>query len=127
MMSWRMMLGEVVCQIVTSRRPTNVGLALLGAVLHPIEVQVHGARALLLDCAIEDAVGCGIIDLQIWSGWLRVSHFGECSAHNHSFFSIKKCSANLSFCGQGDNMFKYFSNGKDSFVDWLVAGRSFVT
>lgn len=120
-MSWRMMLGEVVCEIVAARRPENVELALLCAILHPIETHIHSAGALLFDGSIEDAIGGGIVDLH-WSGRLRVSHFCKCSADYHSFFSIEKGGSNFCFGGGRDDMFEDFCDVENGSIFRLVGG-----
>jgi hypothetical protein len=74
MMGWWVMLAKVIAQICFSWCPIDAELALFGAVFYPIEMHVHCSGALLFDCVIDNAAGCGIINLY-WCGVLFVAKF----------------------------------------------------
>ncbi len=68
------MLGEVIRQVGGSRFPKDVELTLSYTILYPVETHVHGFGAFLLNFAVHDAVGGGIVDLD-GGCRLGMSHF----------------------------------------------------
>jgi len=57
-MSWRVMLGWVVGEVVTPRAPVDSELFLRDAVAHPIKSHVNRTRPLLFDGVVDDAGRC---------------------------------------------------------------------
>ena len=69
-----MVLAKVVAQVSTPWFPTHIELALLDAVLEPVEAHVHGFGMALLDGVIGYTVSTGIVGLEgSASGWLGVA------------------------------------------------------
>ena len=61
--SWCMVLAEVVAQVGVSWLPVNSELSLFNTVLEPVESHVDGFGAALLDSAIEDSIGTFVVSL----------------------------------------------------------------
>jgi hypothetical protein len=83
MMSWQMMLGQVVCLSAASWCPKDMKVALMGSIPDPIDLHVHGAGgALLFDNAIDGwKWNCQLVwewlvgDGPFWQVWCR--HFAK--------------------------------------------------
>ena len=58
-----MVFGDVVGKIVATFLPVDAKLALVGAILEPVEAHVDGFRSALLDGAMDDSSCCGIVGL----------------------------------------------------------------
>ena len=58
------MFGEVVSKVSCRRSPIDVELALLDAILEPVEAHVDCLGAFLLDGVGEDASACCIVGLK---------------------------------------------------------------
>ena len=76
MMSGRVMLGEVVCHILTTLLPIYVILALLDLVLYPIKTHVNRLGSPLLYSSVAETCRKQIIGLYGCS-WLLVAYFIE--------------------------------------------------
>ena len=63
MMGWRVVLGEVICQVSLSWFPVYSELALLYSIFDPIELHVHGFRLLGFDCVVDDSCGHCVVGL----------------------------------------------------------------
>lgn len=101
-MRWGKMLGIVVREIASSRFPLNDKLAILDAVLEPIETHVYGFGALLFDSVIEDAPGHAVVGGDD-SGGLGPSHFAESDSEWNSSLGIEEGGAGLGLsCGTED-------------------------
>jgi hypothetical protein len=87
--SWRMVLSEIITHIGVTRCPTYIELVLFNSVFYPAESRVHCFGALLLDCVIDDAICGGVVSFEL-CGILCVAHFRKCCACDSSFFSIHK-------------------------------------
>ena len=69
-MGRKVVLGEIVTEVSAAGFPLNEKLALLGAVLDPIEAHIDGFGFFLLDCAVCKAFHGRVVDAD-WSWWLR--------------------------------------------------------
>ena len=78
-MNGRMMLGELICQVVGTFVPEDDELYLFNAVLYPIKSHVGGFGTALLDIFIGDASGCRVVG-DDHCQWLLVGHFFENNA-----------------------------------------------
>jgi hypothetical protein len=67
MMRRRMMFCEIICQILISRAPVHVKLALFHSVFYPIKAHVHGFCAFLFYGTVAVPCGSGIIRFH-WCG-----------------------------------------------------------
>ena len=76
MVSWSVMLAQVVSLVGGARAPVDTELALLDAVLEPVEAHVNGFRTALFDCAVHDALSAFVVGLD-GSGRLGVAKFNE--------------------------------------------------
>ncbi len=76
MMLGRVMLREVVAQVVAAWGPVDIKVALIGSVTDPIKAHVDSFRRLLFHGSVDDAIGGGVVCLE---GGCRlvVAHFGE--------------------------------------------------
>ena len=73
MMSGRVMLGEVVCNILANLLPIYVILVLLDSVLYPIKAHVDRLGSPFLDSSVAETCSKRIIGLYGCS-WLLVAH-----------------------------------------------------
>jgi len=71
-------------------------LALGNAVFDPVKAHVHGFRAALLDCVIDDAQCTCIVGLD-GCGSLRMSKFDQCTAERSRIFCVMKKCAGFGF------------------------------
>jgi hypothetical protein len=69
MMFGRMVLGKVIFQTGAAGCPIDFEVALDGAVVEPEKVHADGFGLLLLDGAVNDSIGSGIVGLE-WCDWL---------------------------------------------------------
>ena len=58
------MLGGEVRQVVLSRFPIDMEMALSGPVAEPVEAHVHCLGSLLFDCVIDDPLGRTVVSLE---------------------------------------------------------------
>ena len=70
------MLAQVVSLVGGARAPVDSELALLDAVLEPVEAHVDGLGTTLFDCAVHDALCAFVVGLD-GSGRLRMAKFDE--------------------------------------------------
>ncbi len=119
------MFREIVGLVVTSWLPMNVEMFLDDAVANPMVAHVDGARTLVPDGVVGNAIGGGIVGGD-GRGGLHVSHFVSCSANNFPLFAIDKKTADFRFSGGGGNMLEDAGGVENgAVVDfrfvWLVA------
>ena len=98
----RMVLGEVVSEVVAAFAPMDDVLVLGDAVFNPIKTHVHGFGSALLDGVIDDT-GCARIVSLYWRRSLRVSEFEQCDAERRCIFCVVKKRAGFGFSGRGQN------------------------
>ena len=98
-MGRRVVLGGLVTEISVAGFPRNEKLALLGAVLDPIEAHVDGFGYFLFDCAFGEAFSGRVVDTD-WSRWLQVTELCEGSAYRHGLLTIMEGGANFGFRGR---------------------------
>ena len=82
-----MMFCEVITFVVFAGLPINSKLPLSNAIAHPVKAHVNGFGAALLDSAIGNAGGTGVVCLN-WSWWLGMAHVGQSGAQPGRIFSI---------------------------------------
>ena len=87
MMSWRVMFGKIIRQIVSAWGPEDIEVSLLRAVADPIEPHVDCAGSALFAGSVGDAVGGGIVGLK-WSGGLWMAHFFKSCSEYCPFLSL---------------------------------------
>ena len=78
-----MVLCEIVGSVSAAPFPIDMELALPDSIFNPIKSHVHGFGSFLFDGFVGDAVRDLVVG-DHWSGWLRMSKFGEGDA-----FAIK--------------------------------------
>ena len=71
-----MVIGVIVDQVSDARLTVDKELTLACAVEYPIKAHVDLFRSFLLDGAVGEAVGGGVVDLD-WRGRLWVPQFAE--------------------------------------------------
>ena len=71
-----MVLGVIVAQVSDAGLPVDEELTLACAVLYPIKAHVDRFRSLLLDGVVGEAVGGGVVDLDLRSR-LWVTQFAK--------------------------------------------------
>jgi hypothetical protein len=95
MVRGRMMLGEVIGQVIATAAPVYQELALLDTVFDPIEAHIHGLGAFVLDGVIGNAGSTGIVGLdRRW--WLLMAKCFQGVAVNRSIFGIVEDTSKLS-------------------------------
>ena len=87
----------IIGHVVFAWAPMDAELALLDAVLDPIEAHVEGFGALLVDSIVGDAVSCEVVG-DDGSRGLWVAHILEALANDNSGFAIVVETTELSFC-----------------------------
>ena len=97
-----MVFREVVGQVGGSAFPVDDELALADAVADPVEAQVNGFGALLLDGVIGDAHSTFIVSLD-GCGWLGVAKLSKGGAQHGCILSIEEKGAKFSFSCRGNN------------------------
>jgi hypothetical protein len=95
MMRRRMMLCEIIRQILISRAPVYIKLSLFHSVLYPIKAHIHCLCAFLFYNTIAVSCGSGIIRFH-WCGGMFVPQFLQCCPEDCSFFGIYKKTAPFS-------------------------------
>jgi len=96
-------LRVVVGKIANARLPLDDEVAVLDAILEPIEMHVNGFGAFLFDSSIEDAAGNTVVSCDD-SGRLGPSHFMESLPEWDSGLCIDECRAGLGFGGGRDDV-----------------------
>ena len=91
-------LRVVVGKIANAGLPLDDELAVLDAILEPIETHVNCLGAFLFDSSIEDAAGDTVVSCDE-SGRLGPSHFMESLPEGDSGLGIDECRAGLGFGG----------------------------
>jgi len=91
-------LRVVVRKIANARLPLDDELAVLDAILEPIETHVNCFGAFLFNSSIEDAAGDTVVSCDD-SGQLGPSHFVEGLPDWDSGLGIDECRAGLGFGG----------------------------
>jgi hypothetical protein len=87
MMLRRMMFCEIIREILKSRAPVYVKLALFHSIFDPIKAHVHGFFAFLFYCTIAVSCGSGIIRFH-WRGGLFVPQFLQCCPEDCPFLGV---------------------------------------
>ena len=118
MVHGRVMLGEVISQIVTAFAPVDVELALDRTVLEPIKAHVDVFGAALFDGVIDDSGGTTVVNLE-GCRWLRMAHFGQDDTEGNAFAGIEETGAQFGF---GDGGEDDVEDGTEN-VDGSIHGR----
>ena len=98
-MGRRVVLGEIVTEVSAAGLPINEKLALMGAVLDPIEAHIDGFGLFLFYDAVCETFRGRVVDTDC-SWWLRVNEFLEGSAYWHGLLAILKSSTDFGFSGR---------------------------
>ena len=122
---------EVVGEVFVSWSPVDQELALLDAVLYPIESHVHGFGFALSDSAVGDASGGRVIGLngrcRLW-----VMHLVERRAGGGGIAGIVEESGKFDLCCRGHDVFEDAADCVDGTIGcwlgcwWLVGMLGFV-
>jgi len=96
-------LRVVVGKIANAGLPLDDELAIVDAILEPIETHVNGFGAFLFNSSIEDATGNTVVSCDD-SGRLGPSHFMESLSEGDSGLGIDECRAGLGFGGQREDV-----------------------
>jgi len=96
-------LRVVVGKIANARLPLDDELAILDAIMEPIETHVNGFRAFLFNSSIEDATGDTVVSCDD-SDRLGPSHFMESLPEWDSGLGIDESRAGLGFGGQREDV-----------------------
>ena len=94
------MFGEIVSEVVAAAAPVNIEVALLDAVLDPVEAHVDCLGATLLHGLVGDS-GCTRVVSLHRSGALWVTHVDECGTKGGSIFAVEEKGAEFGFSGAG--------------------------
>ena len=84
---WRMVLGEIIGEIISALLPMDAKLALSDTIAYPIESHVNGPRSALFDGVVGNSIGDCIVSLD-WGGWLGPSHFFEGGSNGATFLPV---------------------------------------
>jgi len=103
MMRGRMMLGEVIREIVFAATPADVELALTDAIAHPMAAHVHCLGASLLDGVVGDAL-CGVIVGANGSWSLFMAEFFKRVVQWHCVFAVVAKAAAFGFRSRTDDL-----------------------
>ena len=95
-MSWGVMFGMIISQILGSRLPVNDKLALLRSTLDPIKTHVNGLGYFLFYGDIGKSGIKSVVDLH-GSGRLGMPHFLKSLAERDGFLPIDVGSSHLCF------------------------------
>ncbi len=120
----RMVLGEVVGQIVGATAPVDEELALGDVVFDPVEAHVDGFGAALLDSVVDDAFGTGVVSLD-WSGGLGPAHGDECVSKDTGVLGVDEEGAEFGFGGRCHDVAQFVANSMDGAVGRWICGRRF--
>jgi hypothetical protein len=112
MMRRRMMFCEIIRQILKSRAPVYVKLALFHSILDPIKAHIHGFCALLFYCTIAVPCGSGAIRFHRCGG-LFVPQFLQSCPEDCSFFGVYENCPNLCFGCRRHNVFENLANDQN--------------
>ena len=93
-----MVLGEVICKIVSALAPINDELALADSVCDPVEFHIYALGATLLDGAVDDTGSDGVVGLD-GCGGLRVAHFLEAGAKGAGLGTVVEEASQFGFGG----------------------------
>ena len=97
------MLRVVVGEVATARLPLDDELAVLDAILEPVETHVDGLGALLFDSVVEDASGDAVVSCDD-SGRLGPTHLVESGPKGNGALGIEEGRASFSFGGRGEDV-----------------------
>ena len=115
MMSFREVLGEVICKILRSWTPINNEVFLADSILYPIELHIHCLGFSLFYSSIGDSGGVGIVVLN-GHGQSGVYHFSECDADNGAVLGVVEEASVFGFGSGRHNVFHDVANGVDGTV-----------
>ena len=73
-MMCRMVLTEIISQIIFALLPIDKKVTLVATILHPMESHIHCLRAFRADGRVNNTSRSGIVSLD-WGGWLWMFHF----------------------------------------------------
>jgi len=118
-------LCVVVGKIANVRLPLDDELAILDAILEPIETHVNGFGAFLFNRSIEDATGNTIVSCDD-SGRLGPFHFMESLPEWDSGLGIDESRAGLGFSGQIEDVAHDASKDMESPIEWHGEAMEFV-
>jgi len=96
-------LQTAVRKIANARLPLDDELAILDAILEPMEMHDNGFGAFLFNSSIEDAAGNTVVSCDD-SGRLGPSHFTESLPEWGSSLGIDECRASLGFGGRREDV-----------------------
>jgi hypothetical protein len=97
------MLGNVTTHLCVTHCPNCIKLSLLRPVLNPLKPHVHDLGTLLLDCLVDDAIGCGVLCLNVCcQPW--TAHICECCTDESARFGVNKNSTTLGISNGGDHI-----------------------
>lgn len=97
------MLGVVVAKVVAARTPVYQELALVDAVLDPVETHVHGLGLALAYGAVGDASGANIVYLNV-GGRLWMTNFDEGGAECDTIVGIVEETSKFRFGVRGNDV-----------------------
>ena len=121
MVAGRMMLGEVIGQVVGAGGPVDQELILIGAVLDPVEAHVHRFGATLLDLVIGET-RCSVVVGLHWGWSLFVAEFFEGCAKTDGVFAVVEEGADFAFSSRRD----HFAHDVGIDEDRTVVGRRWI-
>jgi len=118
-------LRVVVGKIANAGLPLDDELAVLDAILEPIETHVNCFGAFLLHSSIEDATGDTVVSCDE-SGRLGPSHFMESLPEGDSGLGIDECRAGLGFGGGRDDIAHDASEDMEGSIERCGEAMEFV-
>ena len=70
------MLGEVLCKVISPKKPMDVKFPLVFTIFYPIYTHADGFRPALFHGAMYNTLGADVVNLQ-GCGWLEMAYLGE--------------------------------------------------
>ena len=106
---WWVVLGVVVCPIVTALIPVVVELLLRFLAAEPPQAKIHGLDSLRDNGEVGDANGSGVVHL-VGLAWLQPTYFDEGLTEGDHFLGGGVVSAEFSFGGRRHDKFHYLGD-----------------
>jgi hypothetical protein len=110
-------LGKIIGTIVVTFFPMHDKVAEASSVADPIKAHVHGLRASLLDCVVDDVLCARVIRLD-GRCRLGMSQFVESCAKHARLLAIVEQSADFGFGGRGKNVAHDAAGDVNGSVKW---------
>ena len=114
-------LGWHVAEVLLPRVVPNAENLLRFLTQQPKIPHIHGARSLPLDCVIDNAHRCRVVDVD-GCGRLRVPHFFQCETDNSGFHGVEEECPQFGFGCRGSHTLEDCTLGQNGAIeaDWAT-------